>query len=276
MKNALHSLSYALISHRHLSGFLSRQPDGDISKLATRRADADGEDDEDQPWWKTEDWWGDPLPTPEMAGSTAVIPIKGLISSGYPTMFRAFGYADTDQIAGWVRAAAQDDNVQKIVLSIDSPGGMVTGTPELAEEVYNASLVKPVLAHSKGMMDSAAYWVGSQADAVYCTPSADIGCIGVYQVHYDYTGWLKNMGIRAEMFRSGDLKGAGHPDVPMTDDQRAHLQSEIETIGAQFQAAVKLKRTLVEDDSMQGQSFIGTEAAARNLVADLLPLEALL
>ena len=273
MKHTFQPLHYALIQPRHWQAAVARQ--SDLAKIVARRAD-EGDGTEDAPWWKSEDIWGDALPSPQRVGSTAIIPVKGVITSGMPTIFRAIGWADTDEIGAWIEQAAADPEVAQIVLSIDSPGGMVTGTPELAATVAAADLQKPVLAHTKGMMDSAAYWIGSQARAVFCTPSADVGCIGVYQVHYDWTKFMEEFGVSAEIFKSGDLKAAGHPDIPLSDAQRVHLQAEIDAIGVQFRAAVKTKRTLVEDDSMRGQSFIGTAAAARNLVGGLCTLDALL
>lgn len=275
MKNLILPLNYALIRPQHWQAATARA--GDLAKhLQRTRADASEDNPAAKPWWKVMDLWGDPLPAPAQLGGTAVIPVKGVITSGMPTIFRAIHYADTAEIAGWVRAAAADPEVAQIVLQIDSPGGMVAGTPELAEEVAAADLRKPVLAHSAGMMDSAAYWIASQARAVFCTPSADVGCIGVCQVNYDESAWLEEMGIKAEMFKSGDLKGAGHPAISLSDAQRAHIQSEIDAIGAQFRAAVTAKRTLVQPDSMRGQSFIGTEAAARGLVGGLRSFASLL
>ena len=274
MKHTFRPLHYALIQPAHWHAAAARQ--SELAKICARRAESDNEDDDGGPWWKSEDIWGEALPAPQLVGSTALIPVKGVITSGMPAIYRAIGYADTDEIGAWISHAADDPGVAQIVLSIDSPGGMVTGTPELASIVAAAELAKPVVAHSKGMMDSAAYWIASQARAIYCTPSADVGCIGVYQVHYDWTQFMKDFGVSAEIFKSGDLKAAGHPDIPLSDAQRVHIQAEIDAIGVQFRAAVKTKRTLVEDDSMRGQSFIGTAAAARNLVAGLCTLDALL
>ena len=211
-----------------------------------------------------------------MQGSTAVIPVKGVITSGLPKIFRAIDYADTNEISAWVRAAADDPAVEAILLDVDSPGGMVTGTPELADEVDRAAEIKTVVAHTSGMMDSAAYWIGSQADAVYCTPSADVGCIGVYQINYDMSAYLERLGVNAEMFKSGDLKGTGHPHVPLSKAQADEIQRGVDLIGVQFRAAVKSKRVLVDDDSMRGQSFLGAEAAERHLVAGLRSKESLL
>jgi signal peptide peptidase SppA len=266
----------SLISPLHFQQFVSRLAARDlITRGSIHRID-DGDDGEDKPWWKIEDLWGDPLPAPELVGSTAVIPIKGVITSGQPTIFRAIHFADTEEIADWITQAAGDNDVKRILLSVDSPGGMYQGTPELADIVSAASAVKPVVAHTSGMMDSAAYWIASQAQAVYCTPSADVGCIGVYQVHYDFTAMLKDFGVAASMFKSGDLKATGHPHVAMSDAQRADVQKTIDFIGEEFRTAIKSKRSLVEDDSMRGQSFIGRDAMARNLVGGLRSLDSLL
>jgi ClpP class serine protease len=152
---------------------------------------------------------------------------------------------------------------------------MVTGTPELAAAVAAADKIKPVAAHTSGMMDSAAYWIASQARALCCTPSADVGCIGVYQVCYDETALIEGFGVKATIFKSGDLKAAGHPHIPMSEAQAAHIQAEIDAIGVQFRAAATARRPIAED-SMRGQSFLGTEALARGLVDDVCTIEGLL
>lgn len=291
MKTALNFLNFALISPRHLQSFLARIEGLDLHRPLNlrnsleaegrrRQSQTDDKDDEDEdqnaPWWTLYNAWGDKLARPQKIGATAVIPVEGVITSGLPTIYRAFGYADTVQIADWVKAAVADDTVEKILLRIDSPGGMVTGTPELGEVVDAATASKKVVAHTAGMMDSAAYWIGSQADEVWCTPSADVGCIGVYQMYYNFTGFLEQFGVTAEMFKSGDLKGTGHPDVPLSKDQAADIQKTVDLIGVQFRAAVTNKRVMVEPDSMRGQSFIGAEAAERHLVAGLRTFESLL
>ena len=243
--------------------------------LENPRCTARAEHDDDEMWYELEDIYGAPLPKPYTVGTTAIIPIKGVITSGLHPIYRVIGFADTEQIAGWIRAAVANPLVEEILLRIDSPGGMVTGTPELAAAVAAADRIKPVLAHTSGMMDSAAYWIASQARAICCTPSADVGCVGVYQVYYDQTAYLATMGVKATIFKSGDLKAAGHPDIPMTEAQAAHVQAEIDAIGVQFRAAVTARRD-IDEDSMRGQSFLGTEALVRGLVDDLSTFEGLL
>jgi len=271
MKTFALSSPVALIRPQHFAAAAASAAALLESPRFAARADEDG----DGHWWKTEDFYGEPLPKPETVGKTAIIPIKGVITSGLHPIYRVIGFADTEEIAGWVRNAAADPAIEEILLRIDSPGGMVTGTPELAAAVAAADKIKPVCAHTSGMMDSAAYWIASQARAICCTPSADVGCIGVYQVCYDETAYIEGFGVKATIFKSGDLKAAGHPHIPMSEAQAAHIQSEIDAIGVLFRAAVTTRRP-IEDDSMRGQSFLGTEAKARGLVDDLCTFEGLL
>jgi signal peptide peptidase SppA len=271
MKSFALASPIALIRPQHFAAASAEA----VALLENPRCTARAEHDDDEMWYEMEDIYGAPLPKPYTVGTTAIVPIKGVITSGLHPIYRVIGFADTEQIAGWIRAAAADPAIEEILLRIDSPGGMVTGTPELAAAVAAADRIKPVLAHTSGMMDSAAYWIASQARAICCTPSADVGCIGVYQLYYDQSAYLATMGIKASIFKSGDLKAAGHPDIPMTEAQAAHVQAEIDAIGVQFRAAVTARRN-IDEDSMRGQSFLGTEALARGLVDDLSTFEGLL
>ena len=260
-------IKYALIRPEHWTSASSRL--AHLPTLSKLRADDDYEEKNGMPNYTDTDIYGEPLPKPTRYASTAMIPIRGVITSGLPSIYRMVGYSDTAQISAWLAAAVADPTVTQILLCIDSPGGMVTGTPELAAEVAAADLIKPVYAHTAGMIASAAYWIASQARAIYCTPSSEIGCIGVYQITYDQSKYLEANGIRATMFKSGDLKASGHPDFPLTESQAAFLQAEIDALGALFRETVVSKRSTVEPDTMRGQSFLGTQAATLGLVAGL-------
>ena len=63
--NAFTSFPFALISPRHLHSVLARQPETNLAKLV-RKAKEDG-GDESQPWWKSEDLYGEKLPAPSMS-----------------------------------------------------------------------------------------------------------------------------------------------------------------------------------------------------------------
>lgn len=172
---------------------------------------------------------------------------------------------DTDEIAAAVQRASSD--AAALVLNISSPGGEVTGIEELGATIAGAKI--PTFSFTDSLMASAAFWVGSQADAVYSTPSAQVGSIGVYAPVIDISEALKKFGVKVELFKAGKYKAAGFPGQPLTEEQRALFQSRVDGIHEQFKAAVTSKRKQVSAESMEGQVFLGREAAGRGLVSGL-------
>ena len=176
-----------------------------------------------------------------------------------------FGATDMNEVTEAIQEAVQRDDVQSILIDIDSPGGTVNGTPELAQAVADAAKLKSIYAFSAGQMCSAAYWIASQCDAVYATPSARVGSIGVMLPFIDSTEKFRSEGLNVEVFAAGKFKGMATPGVPLTEDQRALIQSDIEEIAADFKAAVLARGRKIPDSAMEGQSFSARNAQRLNL-----------
>lgn len=124
-------------------------------------------------------------------------------------------------------AAVADARVDAIVLDIDSPGGTVTGVPELAAKVRAAREVKPVVAVANGMMASAAYWIGSQASEVVASPSSDVGSIGVFAVHEDWSKWLEAEGVVVTEIAAGKYKTEGAPWKPLDAEGEEFFRTHV-------------------------------------------------
>jgi len=176
-----------------------------------------------------------------------------------------FGATDTEEVLAAVHEAAEREDVQAILLDIDSPGGSVNGTPELAAAVAAASKSKTVYAFSAGQMCSAAYWVASQCDAVYATPSARVGSIGVILPVVDSSEAFAKAGLKMEVFAAGKFKSAGTPGTSLTEEQKDWLQSEVEEIAADFRSAVLARGRKIPDEAMEGQTFSGRRAMRLNM-----------
>ena len=176
-----------------------------------------------------------------------------------------FDAVDIEHAIDAVNEAAERDDVDAILLDIDSPGGTVNGTPELAQAVADASREKYVYAYSGGQMCSAAYWIASQCDAIYASPSARVGSIGVILPYVDDTEALKSEGLKVEVFAAGKFKSMGTPGVPLTDEQRALLQSDVEEIAKDFRSAVLARGRSIPDSAMEGQSFSARNAQRNNM-----------
>lgn len=200
-----------------------------------------------------------------------VIAIEGPILRKPDRFARIFmGATDSTEIGAALREAGEHEDVRAIFLDIDSPGGTVAGTPELANAVAALDTKKPVYAFSSGLMCSAAYWIASQARAIYATPSARVGSIGVVQAVIDDSARLHAAGSKVEVFSVGKYKAMGAPGTPLTDDQRELISSNLAEIAGEFHAAVLAKGRAIPAEAMEGQTFSGKQAQRQNL-AGMVP-----
>lgn len=228
-----------------------------------------------------EDFWNDYEEAlyparPEMEvqeeSGLAIIPIAGIITKGLPVFFqRYFGLCDVTRVAEMVDAAAQNPAVTRVAFRIDSPGGYITGVPELAEKIASLTATpgKTTFAYTEDMIASAAYWLASQCGRIYCTPSSMVGSVGVYCTYLDSSAAAEANGLRVQVFKSGDLKGIGIPGTSLTQEQADFIQASIDRAGAQFRATVKAVRPGIQDDALRGQCLEGDLAVAAGL-ADAL------
>ena len=181
-----------------------------------------------------------------------------------------YGATSSEEIADALQEIAGRDDIKAVLLNIDSPGGTVAGTPELANAVATLDKKKPVYAFSSGLMCSAAYWVASQARAIYATPSAQVGSIGVVQAVVDNSAALDRAGIKVEVFSVGKYKAMGAPGTPLTEDQRELISSNLTEIASEFYTAVLARGRAIPAEAMEGQTFSGRQAQRHNL-AGMVP-----
>jgi len=198
----------------------------------------------------------------------AVVPIYGVISHKIGPVAKMMGAVDTLDIMAALELAIDDDEVDIIILDIDSPGGTVAGVPELAEavEAVQASGTKKIYAYTDSQMASAAYWLAAGANGIFAAPSADVGSVGVYLPVVDTSEALKEQGVTIEVFKSGKYKAAGFPGVALDTEVRQHLQHEVMDTYNEFSGFVQKFRPELSYSHLQGQTFTGRRAAEIGMV----------
>ena len=212
----------------------------------------------------------DPPPIAAMDKGVLVAGLSGVMYPGLGIIGRTLGYIDPDDIADELQE--KEDDADAVLLVIDSPGGAVSRTPDLANVVREIASRKPVIVYASGLCCSAAYWVASQASAIYASPSSHVGSIGVFQAIADMTGAYDKAGVKVELFKSGALKGANAYGTSLTDEQRAAFQSNIDTIFSEFKGAVTYRRPQVKTDAMTGWAYYGASAKPLGLVDSISDL----
>jgi signal peptide peptidase SppA len=203
--------------------------------------------------------------------TVAVIPLHGVMMQRADLLMEACGILSTDQIGQLVDQAADDTSVEAIVLDVDSPGGSVFGTPELAAKVAAAAKQKKVIAVANSMAASAAYYVTSQASEVVVTPGGMVGSIGVVMMHVDESEALKLAGQVVTVIASSDTKKGGVDPGPLSPAWKAQLETLTAGYFDLFVKAVATGRRVaqktVKDDFGDGGMLLA-EAAVKVGMAD--------
>lgn len=210
---------------------------------------------------------GEEIELPQMVikDGLAEIPVGGPIGTRLGLREKGKGAIDTLDLWEEIDKAESDPSVNNILFVFDSPGGMVSGTPELANRIKSIQKPKYAFAYNA---HSAAYWLASATNRIYATQTSGLGSIGVYLPVVDESKWFEMQGVHVELIKSGKYKGAGFPGTTLTESQRENLQAHINDIGIQFRSAIRANRSKFEisDDTMQGQSFMGQKAVDVGLV----------
>lgn len=205
-------------------------------------------------------------------GAVAILPLRGVIANRMSMMGDISGGTSNEGFGKAFRAALADEGVKALVIDVDSPGGSVSGTDELASMIFAArGGAKPIVAHVNASAHSAAYWIASAADELVVTPSGSVGSIGVFGVHDDVSGAMEKLGVRKTLISAGKFKTAGNPFEPLGDEARSRIQARVDAHYDMFVRAVARNRGVslqtVRDGFGQGD-IVGAEAAVAERMAD--------
>ncbi len=132
----------------------------------------------------------DDLTEPEK-GSIAIIPISGPLMKND----QLCGPVGMSSIGEIIKAADNNENIDGIILKIDSPGGTVDGTSALAEIIKATS--KPIIAFADGLVASAALWLAASTDEIIAAENkTQIGSIGVMLSFADMQPAYEKLGVK--------------------------------------------------------------------------------
>lgn len=209
-------------------------------------------------------------------GGVAVLTLEGVMAPKANLMMQISGGVSTQMAGTQIESAIADPRVTALVLAIDSPGGSVFGTPELAATVHELSQIKPIVTVSDAMLASAAYWVGSAANAVYISgPTVQVGSIGVVASH----NYNPRDAATTTEITAGKYKRINSASAPLTTEGRAYMQGQVDHLYSVFVDAVASQRgttpAAVLEHMADGRVFIGQQAVDRGLVDGFATVDAI-
>ncbi len=200
-------------------------------------------------------------------GAVAVIRVDGVIA-GTGSSFD--GIMTPEHFYDLMNKAEEDARVKAIVLRVDSPGGTVAASEEVARYVKLAK--KPVVVSVGDVGASGAYMMASQSDEVWAMPGSAVGSIGVISEIPNVSELLDKVGVEFQVITAGKYKDAGSPYRPLTSEERGLIQGSVDEAYGQFIDIVAEGRDMPRSDVESlatGWVWSGAEAQKLGLVDKL-------
>lgn len=194
-------------------------------------------------------------------GACACIEVRGVLTRD-PSWFAFYvmgGNTTYKQIADGIAQANGDPMVAEIEITIDSPGGSISGMFQAMQAIRESQ--KPVRVVGYNTVASAAYGLASQASEFYLADkSTRVGSVGIVtQVAVDDDKTVTITSSNAPNKR---------PDAS-TDEGKAAIRAELDDIEDLFIEAIAAGRGVTASDVRKnygrGGVFLATEAVTRGM-----------
>jgi len=190
---------------------------------------------------------------------------------------------DSKNVNEQLKMYGDDSRVKAILLRMDTPGGGVAASQEIADQVkwLRTERGKKVVISMGSVGASGGYYIACAADKIYANPGTITGSIGVIAEWVNYGNLLKWAQMQPEVIKSGELKDEGSPTRAITPKEREYLQRLINQMFEQFVSAVAEGRKdhLTRDQIKQlsdGRVYTGEEALREKLIDGLGNYDAVL
>lgn len=225
----------------------------------------------------------------DVNNGVGIIYIDGVIGKRMNAFSRISGGVSSQLITRDLRGVLANPEVNSVLLYVDSPGGSVDGTQELAREIFKARGQKPLAAFTDGLMASAAYWIASAVDPgrVFISGNTtQVGSIGVVARHVDVSKMEERWGIKTSEIAAGRYKRIASQYEPLSESGRRTIQDQVDHIYSAFVNDVASFRGLSPEPVKEGRGegipwadgriFLGTQAVNAGLVDGISTLDDLI
>lgn len=174
-----------------------------------------------------------------------------------------------------LRQIQANDQINAVVLLVNSPGGMVTGLDLLCSTIK--TLGKPSVALVTGMAASAAMWIISSATYRIATSKTDmIGSIGTKTSIQDYSGLLEKIGIKITDFYASKATRKDEQSRAFKDNQdQGPMMEIVDFLNEVFHQAITDNLGISPDsEALTGAIFFAEKAKSLGLINEISSMDA--
>jgi protease-4 len=134
---------------------------------------------------------------------------------------------EVSEVLEQIEDAQNNENIKGVLFIVDSPGGAVAPSVEIAYAIKRLKETKPVVVYAQGILASGGYYASIWADKIIANPGAMVGSIGVIMQGADVSELMNYIGIKSQSVQAGKYKKVGTPDREWTDYEINELNKVI-------------------------------------------------
>lgn len=165
-----------------------------------------------------------------------------------------------------IENAKKDKNIKGILFVVNSPGGAVAPSVELAYAIKELKEIKPVVVYASGVIASGSYYASIWADKIIANPGSMVGSIGVIMQGVNTEELMQKIGISTQTVKAGKYKESGTPTRKWFDYEEKQLQSVIDDTYQMFISDVASARNLdVKNHTLFADAKIFTSKQAKEV-----------
>jgi protease-4 len=200
-----------------------------------------------------------------------LLPIRGVISDNPRQELLRTQPSTVQEAVSHLRKAEKDPLVKAVVLQLDSPGGSVTASDVLYNEIrlFKERTGRKVVAVMMDVAASGGYYVALAADLILAHPTTVTGSVGVVFLRPKVAGLMEKVGVGVEVSKSGKDKDIGSPFRATTPEEERIFQAMTDRLAKRFLDLVRANRRL-EPAQLAAVStarvYLAEEAVNLNLV----------
>ncbi len=178
-----------------------------------------------------------------------IIQVKGVIWDEPKESFLLSGPSMLQEIVSQLRKAEKDSDIKAVILKVDSPGGTVTASDIIYNEIlrFKEKTGIKVVAVMMDLAASGGYYISLPADYIVAHPTTVTGSVGVLFPRWQAFGLMEKIGVRRDVSKSGKHKDMGSPFREPTQEEIDMFQGLIDGLNSRFISLVKKHRNLTPE-----------------------------
>lgn len=179
---------------------------------------------------------------------------------------------DVTSILEQIQKAQNNKNIKGVLLNVNSPGGSVAPSIEIAYAIKRLNNIKPVVVYASGTIASGSYYASIWADKIFANPGSMVGSIGVVMEGANLSGLMKKLGVESQVIQAGKYKTVGTPTRKWKNYEVAELNKVIQSTYDMFTQDVANARKLdikKRDSFANAHIFTASQAKEVGLIDEI-------